>query len=595
MPDQASVAYLDLGGGRNGNIPASHIGDNQQQELRNFYPLGPRLRRRPGVARLTSAPYAEALTSLFGFKADTGDWTLIAGALTGLARLDGTGLVPIARSDGGGLPYVASSSPWVFSQYQGVAYVTRPSTGTLKRAKPDFIMDAGISAPSVRPTLADGGAGDLIAADYYGIVTFYNSETGAESNPSPVSLVLTLGASKRIAWSAIPVSLNGQVNARRLYRTLPGQQGQYFFVGQINDNFTTTYDDNVLTADLGDAASFKNGLPPANLAFNAIFKERLFVTDTVDVLYSELSKPESYSALSVIPVYRDDGHRITVLHTFGDRLVVGKTNGIHFLVGTDPTVDFQLLTLTNRHGCFSHYSMKNAEGLLFWFGGDDFYGSDGTSTEPLSDPFVKDLVDRIPKSRLDEVVGAVYPSLGWYVASISVDEDESNTHLLVYNYKTKAWAVFQYFENTISPTFIGDFFDTTSSPLLYAVYTNGHIYNMLSGLTDDGTPISAEIIFKAWGWSADALYKGIRHLQVLCSTVAASLTAQLRRNLTSTTHKSRVISLNVPNPWKRLNLSNTDQLASLVQLRLLYSGVPEIDISGLAFEWITQQRRGQGQ
>lgn len=589
-------AILNLGGGQNDGDPATHIGDNEVASLLNFYPWGPRVRRRMGTARITSTPWTSALTSLFAYKTGDGVWTLIAGAATGLARLDGSGLIAHVITDA--VVYVSSLIPWVFSQYNDIGYATRRSTGTLKRFKTDFMQDAGIAAPSVKPTLADGGAGTLTpAASYFGVYTFYNSDTGAESNPSPVSTVLALGNLKDIDWSAIGVSTNGQVNARRLYRTLPDQQGQYFFVAQINDNLTTTYSgDQVAQSDLGDPASFSNGLPPSPLSFHALFKERLWATDEVDLFFSEIGRPESFDPESVITVFKDDGHKIRGLHAFGERLMIGKTNAIRMLIGSDPS-DFQIQTLTDRHGCTSHYSMKNAEGFFYWFGGDDVYGSDGVSVESISDPKVKTIVENIPSDQKENVRAAIYPPLSWYVLAVASGAGQTtNNYLLVYNYKTRAWGTFRYFDNVRSPRFIGDFYDVNAAPLLYALFEDDYIYNLLSGVKDVTTSIVAKLRTKAYGYGMDYLMKTMRRIAVLTSGVAGTLTARLYLNLTNTAHKTRTgITMATPSPWKPLNLSNVDKQATCMQVEIEYSGDDAIDISGLEFEITGHDTQGQPQ
>lgn len=588
MPSSQAASILTLSG-RNGGVPATHIGDNEFEVLKNYVPIRSKLKLRDGYSGVVTVAVGEDLTSLFAFKEDTGTWTLMIGGLTRLYRQDGTGTIAVPRSDGGGSPYTSETSPWCHSQYMNVLYSSRKNTGTLKRGKADFIQDAGIDAPSSAPSLADGGAGSLSAANYYGVVTFYNTETGAESNPSAASSVLALGASKQIAWSSIPTSTNGQVNARRLYRTLPNQQGVYFFVAQISDNFTTTYTDNVIDADLDEEASLRNGLPPSNVIYNVIHKERMWVSDGVDLFYSEQGKPESFYSLSKIQITPDDGHEMRGLHSFGDRLAVGKTNGIHFITGTSEA-NFSVSTLSNRHGVHSHHSMKNAEGLMFWFGGSDFFVTDGVTVESISDPKVKDIVDAIPNDQRENVVAAVEPSLGWYVASVASGVGQTtNNKLLIYNYRDKVWSVFEYAAG--APRFIGDFYGSDFELLLYAVFYDQKVYSLNDGVDDNGTAISAEVRGKQFGFGADSVYKALRHFSLLCDSFAGSFTFNLYRDGSSTPHKSRAVSMNQTPAWKRVAISNTNQAATLVQIGWTYSGRVPHEVSGFAYEMVNYDQR----
>jgi hypothetical protein len=230
-----------------------------------------------------------------------------------------------------------SLKPWTAFEYKNIAYFVREASNALIRSDGTYYGPSGIAAPSVAPTLADGASGDIPAADFIGVVTFYNSATNVESNPSPASAVLSHAGSKKIDWSGIPTSTNPQVTSRRLYRTLPDATGEYYFVAQIDNNVDTTFTgDNVLVQDLGEAVSFDNGLPPGDIQFGAVWKERGFFSDKVDLFYSEQGRMECFAEDAIISVFPDDGHEIRAVYAYGDRLIVGKTNKIHYIVGAGP-------------------------------------------------------------------------------------------------------------------------------------------------------------------------------------------------------------------------------------------------------------------
>src|SRR6185503_13908445 len=123
-------------------------------------------------------------------------------------------------------------------------------------------------------------------------------------NPSPKSSVLTIVANHKINWSWVDPEV-GQWDSYRLYRTLPNQQGEYFFVTQTLSPYTLSYVDNVVQNDLGAPASFENGVPPADLLVGDIWKERLFATDGTDLFFSEFGLLEAFAEDSIIPVFPD--------------------------------------------------------------------------------------------------------------------------------------------------------------------------------------------------------------------------------------------------------------------------------------------------
>ena len=578
--------FLDLGGGLNEGQPTSSINPNECTVLRNLYPFGRKLVRRGGVRLLTtSGNWDENIFSMFPLKTSAGDWTLLLGGATKLGKLDGNAISDLPSS----LSIPSQSTPWVWFQYKDYAYCMREGQTDMLRADATSWYTAGIAAPSVAPTIADGGAGNLTAANYYGVYTFYNTATGIESNPSPASTVLALGASKMIDWSAIQTSSNPFATARRLYRTLPNQVGEYFYIGTIEDNFTTTYaDDNVIIADMGRAVSFDNGLPPTGLRTGCIWRERLFCTDGTDLYYSEYLLPECFGDESILSIYPDDGHQIRGLHAFGDRLVIGKTNKMHYLVGADAN-SFNVLTLSDRHGCMSDLSMKSAEGLLFWYGtGNNFYKTDGNNVVEISTIKMRDTLDRIPDSMAHKVVAAIVPSLSQYMAAIPQDESGYNWKVVVYNYKTDSWTIYDHGDDgdEYAPQFLSDFFDENLEHVLYSTHYDGNVYQYCDPdhETDfeEELPIEAEYVSRADDYGAPGFRKFFRELWANVPRVsggAATISAWYDEDTTAS--YSRTASLDIEDSaWKVFKLPTHDHPATLLRFGFKYEGPDHISIDG---------------
>lgn len=589
--------FLDLGGGLNQGQPISSINPNECTVLRNLYPFGRKLVRRGGVRLITTdGAWDENIFSMFPLKETDGTWTLLTGGATKLGKLDGDTIADLP-----GIQSIPSgTNAWVWFQYKDFAYAMREGQTDMLRVDSSSWNTAGIAAPSVPPTLADGGAGNLTAANYYGVFTFYNTQTGAESNPSPASLVLALGSSKLIDWSAIQVSSNAFVDARRLYRTLPNQVGEYFFIGTIEDNFTTTYaDDNVIIADMGREVRFDNGLPPNGLHAGCIWRERLFATDGTDLYYSEYLLPESFGDESIISVSPDDGHKIRGLIAFGDRLVIGKTNKMHYLVGADAN-SFNVLTLSDRHGCMSHHSMKSAEGLLFWYGtGNNFYKSDGNNVVEISTIKMRDTLDLIPDSVAHKVTAAVVPSLSQYIATIPQDENGYNWKVVVYNYKTDSWSTYDHGDDgdEYAPQYLSDFFDENLEHVLYSTHYDGNIYQYAD--PDHETDfeeedlIEAEYVSRADDYGAPGYRKFFREVWAHVPRVeggTATLTAYYDEDTTPS--YTRTASLDIENAaWKSFKLPTHDHPATLLRFGFKYEGRDHISIDGFHTEVGVLERR----
>ena len=560
-------------------------------ELANWYPVGTRLRTRKPVTQVTSTPYGEQLTSVWSLREATGDWAIIVGALTGLACLDVDQLVPIPISSG---PTIlpSSAAPWDFHQYVNIGYAMREGVG-LKRFLSDHMEEAGIDAPLVAPTVVQGGAGDIEAGDYYPVFTYCNSLTGAESNPSPVGAKVVLAVDKQANWSAIGTSNNGQVNARRLYWTLPNQRGEFFFVAQLNDNFTTAYVSNVVLNDLGRPVSWDNAMPPDSLRFGDFFMERLFATDGTRVLFSERNLPESFAEDNIIEIFTDDGHEIRGIKAFGSICVVGKTNKVHYLLNTGPR-KFERYTLSDRHGVWSHASMKVAEGWLYWYGGDNVYRTDGTNVEGLGSYAVKELLASVPDNQKEHVSAVVYaaPPLNWYMLSLPQNTSGTDRVVVVLNYKTMAWTVFDHKDlvsGYTAPTFIGELFDEDYGQQLYSVFDDAnHLYRYhdesTTVLEDRGLAIDFRLKTKSFGLEHKGLLKALRRVWLLSTSCSRDVTLSLYRDGSRGVTKSRTVSLDQGRDWKLYNLNASRALGATLQLGLVYSGNVEVDLDGISLD-----------
>jgi len=156
-------------------------------------------------------------------------------------------------------PVENGGTDWVFISSSGVK-------GKFRTGTPTTVHEWGIAAPSTAPTAADNGAGAMAAGTYQYRVTFGSSLTGSESNPSSAASV-TIGASRQVQLTSIPVSTDAQVDRRHIYRTSAGGS-LFFLLTTISDNSTTTYNDNTVDANLNtDLLFFDNVKPDSSYNF----------------------------------------------------------------------------------------------------------------------------------------------------------------------------------------------------------------------------------------------------------------------------------------------------------------------------------------
>ena len=570
--------YNDIGGGLNQGQPPQTIQDREWIECKNFFPFATKLRRRGGLRRLNDAAYSERLTGVLAFRPTAGSVQTLVGGRTTIAELDGNSIMALPPLTG----FLISDSlkSWTAFEYKNIAYWLRQSSNALVRSDGTYYGPSGIVAPVTAPTLTDGAAGVIPAADFYGVYTYYNAATNVESNPSPASLVYVHAGSLKINWSGISVSSNAQVGARRLYRVLPNQTGEYYFVAQIDNNFDTTFTgDNVLVQDLGEAASFSNGVPPTGLHFGVVWKERLFVSDKVDVFHSELGRVECFDEDSIISVFPDDGHEIRAIYAYGDRLIIGKTNKVHYIVGTDPD-NFGLLTLSDRHGCASHHSMQSAEGILFWLGLDNIYRSDGNSVVGLASVKLQTILSLLDPTTLEFAVATVFPGLNWYVCVIP------GVATVVYNYKTDAWTEFTH-EAALQGVF--DHFTDDFVQDMYATDDAGYVYRFADSTYnyDDngatvGGAITGTLVSKPQEAGNPGAYAVMSRVYLAAQAYADVITLSWLHE--STVLNTRTVSLDYAERWKTYALSTRQGAKADVRFKVAYSGALPIEIEGWAVD-----------
>ncbi len=592
MPAKVQPYILRKLLGRNGSTK-ENIKDGEFQKLQNWYAKNGVLKRRKGISAVSSIANASTLTGTAAVFLPGGTgYKVIVGLSDGIGALSGQEVGDIATS----LTITDNTSAlWQLKQYKSSMYCLREDIGSLYRSDGNIMAATGISAPTAALTAAEGAAGALAAGAYEIVYTFYNSTTGAESNPSPAATV-TIAASKKINYSVIGTSTNGQVNARKIYRSLVGQTDEWFHVVTILDNNTTTYTgDNVELADMGLPAENTNGLPPDGDFFE-IHQERLWLTDQVLLYFSEVGLPESFAATSSLNVRSDDGYLIKGLKSFGEVLLVFKQNATYYLAGSDEQ-SFSLRTLHDKSGCVASHSLAVAEGFCFWFGGDNFYLTDGNRVNAIGNPEVTDLIQGIAAADYDIMQADVYGKDGWYICGIP--SGGVITSWVAYNYRTGEWHTMTFDSTLGTPQWIQTLPTSSGEPVLYcnlsASAQKGLLREILDpdATSDLGKNIACSLLTKNYGFEKEDSMKFLKDLQVLVSStsVAENVTFTLYRDDDATSEATESITTYGGKTWKRVPLSNNGTPGVFMAVGIDYSGDADFDIAGLAFKIVDLGRQ----
>lgn len=211
------------------------------------------------------------------------------------------------------------------------AKLTDPIAGTMTRL--------GGPAPTAAPTWGNSGTG--LTGTTTGFYTFYDSTTGWESSPSPITASLTI-SNKQIDWSAMETTCAREgVDKKRLYRTqlASSASGPYYRVTEIA-LATTTYSDTIADASLGAAgpAIGDHDPPPTDCYLCVEYGNYVWIASGSSLYYSNAFDGNNYQLeyYSQARVFRFPARIMGLAYSadFGRLLVFCPPGyGIHYISG----------------------------------------------------------------------------------------------------------------------------------------------------------------------------------------------------------------------------------------------------------------------
>lgn len=246
----------------------------------------------------------------------------------------------------------------------------------------DFYIDTNnvlrtlqLSPPTGMATAA-AGSGTGLTGVYKVAVTFKikdsNGATIIESGLGPVSVPTSALANKTILLTNIPVSSDGTVNARGLYRTLAG--GNVFYPWfDIDDNVTLTEERGASDASLsvlGTNADRNN--PPPDLSLIAVWLNRIWGVPRIqkdNVRWTDDGVFYAWSADNeiVAPPVNQDPYGVTALIPRRDSLGIAKRRRLYMMTGTGND-SFQRVGISETLGCVSQESVVLIENVAYMLG-----------------------------------------------------------------------------------------------------------------------------------------------------------------------------------------------------------------------------------
>jgi hypothetical protein len=345
--------------------------------------------------------------------------------------------------------------------------------------------------------------------------------------------------------------------------------------------------------------------PPAGDTYLfEMWQERGWLSNGRLIIWSQVGAPEMYHPDDLVEIEPGQGQLITSLLAWQDRLLVAKRNRIFFIQQTGPN-SWNRDTLSDTHGIPSPHGAVTLEGVLFFFGGDNFYRSDGGAPYAISNTEIRNTLDAIPQEQQVYVQVSVYPRRSWLICSVPQNDGERVA--LVHNYKTGAWTKFRHWDNVHWIDRLNTPFGE-SAPL--CVTQDGHAYDYDKGLVDrPGRPdeqtdyeehrITCRLRSGAFATGAD-VRMWMRRFRMLCDTVGHYITATLfsdekpdpanQRQLPL--HRGQLGGRGIARRWKLFNF-NSPLLGYTHQLQIEYDGRDPLQVEGIGVEF--NQREGYRQ
>lgn len=526
--------YVFLDGGLNNKYERSLISDEESPDCLNVIFNEGSVETRQGTTKLNTTSVGTFVgEGLYTRRSNSGSETMVAfwnGTMYGLAGTTFT-TVPSAQS-----VFTAGTRVGA-AEDEGYIFVGNGGSIPYKWNGTDFTRH-GVYPPTSTASVASQAVG-VLTGDYRYKMTWVNSSL-VESDVGPATTTFTAaGATLRV--SSLPTAPQSYgVSTRKLYRTVAG--GTTFMVlTTLNDNSTTSYDDNNADSTLGAIAPTDNGVPPK---YNAIIYHpalgRLFMNDPENpnyVWWTEANQPYTVGSLNFKRVGNNTSDIVRGFAIQDNALVVFCDNSIS--VGYFPSnddSDWQWVVSRSSYGSKSPYCLLRYEnrvlfpavqnGVLVGFA--DFVGDSVAPDSTLltistvgSDTIserIEPEVFNIQSGYVSNITGIVYKNKA-YIAVTYGTGNTTNNRYYVYDFSISRLSKLK------KPSWVPN---TGLSPTQFTIYSGnlyyqsaaavGYVYKMEAGVySDDGAAINSYYWTKEFTGYADEVnfQKDFRYANIM--------------------------------------------------------------------------------
>ena len=431
----------------------------------------------------------------------------------------------------------------------------------------------GIAIPIIAPAVALGAAGNLTGTYNYK-KTRYDSATGTESNPSPVSADVVPSSQQVALSNLVEVPAAGtQYTHNNLYRKSDSLTDWYFLV-QL-DKTTATYNDNITDANLGSVLTTDNAPPPQAKYVTGPQNLKLFMANTVAnpnyLFVSKENLPGTFPTNNALHI-GDAGMPIFPVAWQGV-IVCFSPSTIWKVYGAAIELMSVQSTPVNR-GTVSPRTVAVSPYGIFYLSYDGVYLFTGENSEKIStqlNPLFAEEQGYPEPSFPTQAVNSLSTAWGifkddLYWLCMPTEPGGYPTKAFVYHHPSQQW-----FTRPLS-AYLG--YASPYDNRLYFASFNGDIWGHPIGYNDAGVAISYNYLTSPMPVE-DQTNRRFRHLRVDLDTQGQIVTINTYINGAKA---SAILSASAGRNWVEINLDRTGYYANI---EFTGTSVAEVRIYGL--------------
>jgi len=318
-------------------------------------------------------------------------------------------------------------------------------------------------------------------------------------------------SNQKVDITGIPTSDDtGQVDQRKIYRTMPGGAA-YYLVAIINDNSTETFVDNIPDALLGAPMSEDNDIAPLG-KYSEWWDERLWIADDDEniVYYSKSWVPDAFDTNNRYVSARRgiSNDKIMNMIEYRGLFYIFKRHGITYL-RKKLTGAYGAYHSLKTNGNIAPWSLLEAYGLLMYlsFKGWEVFNGETSFSMQFSKP-IRTTLQSLDKTEADKVVSAQLYSKDEIWLSIPDRTGELSAVTVVCNFLKSAFYTFSFSK---VPSCLCEALDSSKEIQLIMGTRDGYIGTTESGTQDFGTNITATV---RTGWWKFPIYQNFPMTEV---------------------------------------------------------------------------------